>query len=157
MSRGLQRANRDRCRCRAEFCYLCGKPWKTCDCKLWDEAQLVNNAAEWEVNNAVQWDVHNEAEWEVDPEPVRNVEPVAVPVQPRSRQEILRMTELERARIQNRCLHPEWQLVNSSGINTLCAYCHSTRLRYIPECIYCRIKVCVKCRQRRLRNGLWHT
>ncbi|MCJ1470503.1 hypothetical protein MMC07_009149 [Pseudocyphellaria aurata] len=24
------------CHCGAEFCYLCGQPWKTCDCGQWD-------------------------------------------------------------------------------------------------------------------------
>lgn len=38
------------CRCRAQFCYLCASPWKTCRCDQWDENHLVN-AAEQQVNN----------------------------------------------------------------------------------------------------------
>ncbi|KAL6820725.1 hypothetical protein V8C40DRAFT_251192 [Trichoderma camerunense] len=30
------------CRCKAEFCYTCGKPWKTCGCELWSEDMLVS-------------------------------------------------------------------------------------------------------------------
>lgn len=33
-----------RCRCGAQFCYLCGLVWKTCDCRLWNEENLVHNA-----------------------------------------------------------------------------------------------------------------
>ncbi|KAN0108496.1 hypothetical protein V8E51_008238 [Hyaloscypha variabilis] len=27
-----QGCNHMRCRCGREFCYLCGEPWRTCDC-----------------------------------------------------------------------------------------------------------------------------
>ncbi|KAL6870554.1 hypothetical protein J3F83DRAFT_736752 [Trichoderma novae-zelandiae] len=34
------------CHCKAEFCYTCGKQWKTCGCELWSEDMLVaRNAA----------------------------------------------------------------------------------------------------------------
>ncbi|KAF2806990.1 uncharacterized protein BDZ99DRAFT_354860, partial [Mytilinidion resinicola] len=29
------------CRCKAEFCYLCGKKWHTCECPLWEEERLT--------------------------------------------------------------------------------------------------------------------
>ncbi|EIN08610.1 hypothetical protein PUNSTDRAFT_103484 [Punctularia strigosozonata HHB-11173 SS5] len=29
------------CRCRAQFCYVCAKTWKTCQCPQWDENRLV--------------------------------------------------------------------------------------------------------------------
>ncbi|KAL7951526.1 hypothetical protein V8C42DRAFT_304332 [Trichoderma barbatum] len=29
------------CHCKAEFCYTCGKRWKTCGCELWSEETLV--------------------------------------------------------------------------------------------------------------------
>ncbi|KAI5987408.1 hypothetical protein F5J12DRAFT_728428, partial [Pisolithus orientalis] len=28
------------CRCRTEFCYLYGAPWKVCRCPQWDECRL---------------------------------------------------------------------------------------------------------------------
>ncbi|XP_065868791.1 E3 ubiquitin-protein ligase RSL1-like [Euphorbia lathyris] len=35
------------CRCGYEFCYTCGAPWKnkkpTCNCKLWDERNIIRN------------------------------------------------------------------------------------------------------------------
>ncbi|KAI6317352.1 hypothetical protein MCOR07_009445 [Pyricularia oryzae] len=33
------------CRCRAEFCYICGGRWKSCRCQFWEERGLVNVAA----------------------------------------------------------------------------------------------------------------
>ncbi|KAH7118407.1 hypothetical protein EDB81DRAFT_667810 [Dactylonectria macrodidyma] len=32
------------CICRAQFCYLCAKPWKTCPCRQWDESGLLARA-----------------------------------------------------------------------------------------------------------------
>ncbi|KAG9311551.1 hypothetical protein JVU11DRAFT_7756 [Chiua virens] len=34
------------CRCRTEFCYLCGARWKTCRCPQWDERRPVVAAEE---------------------------------------------------------------------------------------------------------------
>ncbi len=31
-----------RCLCGAQFCYLCGARWKTCECKYFDDDQRVN-------------------------------------------------------------------------------------------------------------------
>ncbi|KAI1214747.1 uncharacterized protein F4807DRAFT_466226 [Annulohypoxylon truncatum] len=33
------------CRCKHEFCYTCGAKWKTCECRLWQEARLLAPAA----------------------------------------------------------------------------------------------------------------
>ncbi|KDQ18999.1 hypothetical protein BOTBODRAFT_480924 [Botryobasidium botryosum FD-172 SS1] len=32
------------CRCRAQFCYSCAAPWKTCECPQWDEVRLIERA-----------------------------------------------------------------------------------------------------------------
>ncbi|KFY13531.1 hypothetical protein V492_03200 [Pseudogymnoascus sp. VKM F-4246] len=32
------------CRCGAEFCYVCGWIWKSCDCAQWDEDRLLDHA-----------------------------------------------------------------------------------------------------------------
>lgn len=32
------------CRCRAEFCFVCGLRWKTCQCELWEERRLLLEA-----------------------------------------------------------------------------------------------------------------
>jgi len=33
-----------RCKCKAEWCYFCGKDWKTCACPQWDESKLLDQA-----------------------------------------------------------------------------------------------------------------
>ncbi|CAK1354574.1 uncharacterized protein RHO25_001636 [Cercospora beticola] len=32
------------CRCKAEFCYVCGETWKNCRCPLYDETRLLEQA-----------------------------------------------------------------------------------------------------------------
>ena len=32
------------CRCRAQFCYLCAVPWKSCTCPQWEENRLIATA-----------------------------------------------------------------------------------------------------------------
>ncbi|PWY92177.1 hypothetical protein BO70DRAFT_367399 [Aspergillus heteromorphus CBS 117.55] len=32
------------CRCGREFCYICGRVWRTCDCPLWHENRLIDMA-----------------------------------------------------------------------------------------------------------------
>ncbi|PWY70394.1 hypothetical protein BO94DRAFT_423230, partial [Aspergillus sclerotioniger CBS 115572] len=32
------------CRCRYEFCYVCGTKWKKCRCEVWDENRLLHRA-----------------------------------------------------------------------------------------------------------------
>ncbi|KAF4957993.1 hypothetical protein FGADI_2823 [Fusarium gaditjirri] len=34
------------CRCGHQFCYLCGRQWKTCNCPQWDEPRLMARAGE---------------------------------------------------------------------------------------------------------------
>ncbi len=33
-----------RCRCNAEFCYICGTKWRNCDCPRWHEGRLLARA-----------------------------------------------------------------------------------------------------------------
>jgi len=40
-----------RCRCGAQFCYVCGARWKTCGCAHVDEARLYEQAARVVVRN----------------------------------------------------------------------------------------------------------
>ncbi|KAG5942224.1 hypothetical protein E4U60_007459 [Claviceps pazoutovae] len=36
------------CRCRAQFCYVCGLKWKQCHCVAWDEARIMTTAEDFE-------------------------------------------------------------------------------------------------------------
>jgi hypothetical protein len=38
------------CRCSTQFCYLCAAQWKNCNCRLWDDQRLLDDA-ERRVNN----------------------------------------------------------------------------------------------------------
>ncbi|OTA24223.1 hypothetical protein BTJ68_13582 [Hortaea werneckii EXF-2000] len=32
------------CKCKSEFCYICGTPWRNCKCTLWFEHRLLDRA-----------------------------------------------------------------------------------------------------------------
>lgn len=34
------------CRCGAQFCYVCGNKWKSCNCEHWEEARLYGRAVQ---------------------------------------------------------------------------------------------------------------
>lgn len=50
------------CLCRAEFCYVCSEPWKSCECLQWDEQLLFAAARERVEEGAPQAVVENMAE-----------------------------------------------------------------------------------------------
>ncbi|KAH6850707.1 hypothetical protein B0I37DRAFT_372229 [Chaetomium sp. MPI-CAGE-AT-0009] len=111
------------CRCSAQFCYVCGLPWKTCGCEQWDERHLLNRA------NVV-----------VD----RNAGARPMP-------EILRanMVQREMANLieNHECQHRSWR---SRGGPHQCEECHDTLPTYIYECRQCQILACRRCRYNRL-------
>lgn len=47
-------SNNIACLCGAEFCYLCGEPWKTCPCAVFTEEQLLRQAPAPAADEAVQ-------------------------------------------------------------------------------------------------------
>ena len=66
------------CRCRSQFCYLCSAPWKTCNCRQWDERMLV---AEAERRVDAQVRLRAVQPQPVQPQPVQpQPRPAAVPV-----------------------------------------------------------------------------
>ncbi|KAL6817111.1 hypothetical protein J3E69DRAFT_374967 [Trichoderma sp. SZMC 28015] len=112
------------CRCGAQFCYVCGKEWKTCACDQWDENRLVDRA-----NVVVDRDADG-----------RQLE--------REQRAVL----VEQARdnlVQNhQCVHRHWRprldLVR-------CDDCHQRPPDCVYECRDCRILGCRMCRYNRVR------
>ncbi|KAK4150431.1 hypothetical protein C8A00DRAFT_46174 [Chaetomidium leptoderma] len=111
------------CRCGAQFCYVCGEVWKTCECAQWDERNLLNRA------NAI-----------VD----RNVG--AGPMAHRQRADLV---ERERVHLMenHECEHASWK---SRGGSHQCEECLDILPTFIYECRQCYIMACRRCRFNRL-------
>ncbi|RDA95856.1 hypothetical protein CP533_5165 [Ophiocordyceps camponoti-saundersi (nom. inval.)] len=110
------------CICRAEFCYVCGRPWKTCGCETWDEHRLLARA-EAVVNRDVGALFDDEG---------------------RAR----RIQQAANYLMENHeCDHDRWR---GRGGEYRCEECHHWLDRFIYECRQCRIQVCRRCRFNRL-------
>ncbi|KAI8917229.1 hypothetical protein DFJ77DRAFT_338660 [Powellomyces hirtus] len=109
------------CRCRAEFCYVCGLPWKTCPCPLWDETRIVNQAEQ-----------HVMAELPHIPAAVRAR---------RIRAEVAHL------RAHHECEHSGWKYQRMSG---QCQECTHHLDQYLFRCSGCHMLACNRCRRNRL-------
>lgn len=111
------------CRCGANFCYLCGVPWKQCDCEQWDEARLLNQA-----NNIID----------------RHIRGQGVNAAERAR-----LLACERLNLINHheCRHEEWDRIRGEY---RCQECYQEYPHFIYECHNCRILACARCRFNRL-------
>lgn len=120
------------CRCRAEFCYVCGERWKTCGCAQWDEARLLDRAA----------DIVDRHDGPVRPGNVRGEPARALQ---RERQ-VARMADQLRER--HECdHHGRW--IRRTGTHR-CEECHDFLANFILECHQCRLLACVRCKKNRL-------
>ncbi len=111
------------CRCRAEFCYLCGLRWQTCQCKFWDPPRLLARA-----NTVVDRDAN--ARQLGDAERAHLVD--------RARHNLIQNHE---------CHHINW---TSRPGEHLCEGCNVTLPIFIYECLRCGIMACRRCRYNRL-------
>ena len=110
-----------RCLCRAEFCYTCAEPWKICDCDLWDEGLLVEQA------NHV-----GDARGAFDgPEP---------------REVVLNQIQ-DDLRANPGCDHARWRRI---GLPDRCDSCQAFFRHFIYFCGDCGTTACAGCRQHRL-------
>lgn len=110
-----------RCRCHAEFCYLCGVRWKNCQCAQWQEDRLVARAEQ-----VVQWNPRPRAP-EIEARQVRQA--------------------IEHLRTRHECDHTSWNYVRGPHA---CEECHYTLPQYTFECRQCRLQACNRCRRNRL-------
>lgn len=142
-----------RCRCGAQFCYVCGQRWKDCDCQQWDEHRLLERA-----NQIVDREPERQDELpqNVVEEPNNPLpEQLPVPVGRRGgeanellgRRNIAVADLVQNLRERHECDHSGWRWV--SGPHR-CEECYFTLPKYIFECRQCRLQTCNRCRMNRL-------
>lgn len=111
------------CRCKAEFCYLCGRRWKECACKQWDDDRLIARA-QGIVDRGVG---------------ARRLDQVQrAALVERERENLLHNHE---------CTHGNWSY-RAGGHR--CEECLQRLPQYIFECRQCHIMVCRRCRYNRI-------
>ncbi|KAE8391180.1 hypothetical protein BDV23DRAFT_171774 [Aspergillus alliaceus] len=108
-----------RCKCKAEFCYLCGARWKVCSCRLWDEARLRPAAF---VDRNLNLPIP---------------QPWPEPQQEYRRENVCRHPGRGRFR-----------RVDGVGYGFVCNRCGARHWKFILECRLCQIRVCQNCRLR---------
>ncbi|KAF5535507.1 IBR finger domain-containing protein [Fusarium mexicanum] len=110
------------CLCKAQFCYICGKEWKTCRCPHWEERRLMRR-----VNDIVNRDDN------------------AGQMNARARQARVEQERLNL--IQNHeCTHRTWTY---RGGRHRCEECRDVLPHYIFECPQCHVMACRRCRYNR--------
>ncbi|KAL4806770.1 hypothetical protein BDV18DRAFT_159940 [Aspergillus unguis] len=115
------------CKCRAEFCYLCGLQWRTCSCERWNEQRLVERAQE-----------------VVDREANHGLPPADRELR------VARMRE--DLRDHHECEHPgRFERIFGSGRTRFeCEICGDQHRKYILECRRCHMRACEDCRRNRI-------
>ncbi|KAI1269922.1 hypothetical protein F5Y18DRAFT_372016 [Xylariaceae sp. FL1019] len=111
------------CRCKHQFCYLCGVEWKKCRCPQWDEARLVDRAREIDQrgnpNNGAQL-ANRDA----------NAQPRVNGI-------------VDHLRYHHNCRHQHWR--RQRGRNQ-CEGCDVQLPFYMFECTQCHVIACKNCR-----------
>ncbi|RAL06902.1 uncharacterized protein BO97DRAFT_447229 [Aspergillus homomorphus CBS 101889] len=115
------------CKCRAEFCYVCGAKWKTCACDRWDEERLVARAEE-----------------------VVDREAVAPLPRPERHLRVVQMQE--HLRRNHECEHSRrFERIEGGGRRGFeCEVCQTRHKKYILQCRRCHLRVCEHCRRNRI-------
>ncbi|KAK6837798.1 hypothetical protein RU639_001512 [Aspergillus parasiticus] len=115
------------CNCKAEFCYLCGKKWKTCRCEMWTERRLVARAEE-----------------------IANRE-LDHPLPPQERQH--RIAQLRDDMLEtHECEHSQCfeRISGDTRSRFGCEMCGAQHWRFILRCPRCHFQVCEACRRHRM-------
>ena len=168
-----------RCICGAEFCYLCGSKWKTCECASWGERDLLHQADDvhdQEREFWLQWAVDNNVE--INDDGVIE-EQVLVPApavaaaedafEPAGDREVVPdppegyVDELVHAggpfETMEDCEHPEWQFVEVGGQGQPehyipCDLCAQDQPFYLIRCRQCGLRICLRCGRHRFAVAL---
>lgn len=119
--------NETRCRCGAEFCYICGLKWKSCLCDAWLEENIIDRAEEL-----------------VDREAVGLVQP-----QERQRRVALVRQELLQT---HECAHTGRfeRILHGGRRGFRCEMCEDRHWKYMLQCRRCHLRVCEVCRRHRV-------
>ncbi|KAI0145151.1 hypothetical protein GGR57DRAFT_517360 [Xylariaceae sp. FL1272] len=151
------------CKCHAQFCYLCGTPWKNCECAHWDEHRLFARAEEiydrdhgaddeHEVNDDLGI-VNNERAdilfGEAHDEGTEVVPVDVIPAAPRrttAREEGIDRI-MQNLLANHECEHERWK--GRCGPRQ-CEECGDVMPIFIYECRQCNIMACRRCRYHRL-------
>lgn len=115
--------NMHSCLCRAEFCYICGDRWKTCDCPQWDEHRLVARA-------------HAVAERENRHRGRVNAAQV--------------QAAAEDLRENHECDHPRRMWRKVDVVHERCEWCNQRLPQYIFRCGRCHSQACWRCMRNRI-------
>ncbi|KAF2134354.1 ariadne RING finger [Dothidotthia symphoricarpi CBS 119687] len=115
------------CRCRAEFCYVCGAAWKTCAC------------ANADINR-----IEERAEEVVD----RDAPRYLPPAERRARVDQV-FADLQE---NHECTHSRrfQRLTNAPRRGYRCELCDAQHYKYILQCRQCYVNVCEECRRNRI-------
>ncbi|KAK1997828.1 IBR finger domain-containing protein [Colletotrichum falcatum] len=120
------------CRCKAHFCYLCLAKWKSCQCTVWDEAQLIA-AGEERVRR--------------DPG-ARNLAQGQLQAAVRQAQVYIQQN--------HECFHTAWRSItidrNTRHLRE-CEGCNQKMPVFIYQCRQCEISACRRCRYNRFLRG----
>ncbi|KZV76498.1 hypothetical protein PENSPDRAFT_741311 [Peniophora sp. CONT] len=112
------------CRCRHQFCYVCGEQWKTCACPQWDENRLYADANRRVVN---EHGAHAAAR-----QPERHAERV--------------QQAADQLRTNHACYDHAWTYRHGEG---RCEECSFHLPMFLMRCRNCQLLVCRRCAQNR--------
>lgn len=131
-----------RCRCRAEFCYVCGAKWKTCRCPRWHEERLLERA-EQVVRRQPTPAPTPQLALPQDPAAIaRDVATADLAYQERIRHMANAIQD------EDECEHvDEWEVIDHDGV---CEMCDDHLPDFILQCPECRMQVCRRCHDNRL-------
>ncbi|KAF2482311.1 hypothetical protein BDY17DRAFT_324602 [Neohortaea acidophila] len=165
------------CRCRHEFCYVCGEEWKTCDCPNWDEARLLERGHR-VARNFMPPEDHAQGQARVhafagaltvvprgaQDEGAEDQRPATMEVLARIRQRALQGRQaqhdaamaqavqqaVEHIRNNHECDHERFQTYRDLGQRIDCEMCGHQFRTWIPQCRQCLMLLCVRCKNNRL-------
>ncbi|KAF1959256.1 hypothetical protein CC80DRAFT_324070 [Byssothecium circinans] len=130
------------CRCRHEFCYICTAKWRTCECPIWDERNIMDDPP--------RGAAPAPAPAPAPAQPAAGPPAEAAPAPGRNHQRNQRRRERQRERRANGHTHDFHRYYRSNGWNTACDFCdREDRWVNVCEDPGCRTSACWYCTRHR--------